>query len=77
VLGNLLGIDGFDYESSAGVLAELRGIANGAAYDGKFEARREFRAERRGSTTSVPLYGVDALVRRAPALQRTRTALGG
>ena len=33
-------------------------------------------AERRGSTTSVPLYGADALVRRAPALQRTRARAG-
>jgi NADH-quinone oxidoreductase subunit G len=74
VLGNLLGLEGFDYESSAGVLAELRGLAEGAAYDGRFQARRELKAERRGSTTIVPIYGVDALVRRSPALQRTRAA---
>ena len=77
VLGNLLGLEGFDYESSAGVLAELRGLADGAAYDGRFQTRRELKSERRGSTTSVPIYGVDALVRRAPALQRTRAARGG
>ena len=77
VLGNLLGLEGFEYESSAGVLAELRGLAVGAAYDGKFPARRELKAERRGSTSSVPIYGVDALVRRAPALQRTRAARDG
>ena len=77
VLGNLLGLEGFDYESSASVLAELRGLADGAAYDGKFPARRDFKAERRGSTTNVPIYGGDALVRRSPALQRTRAALEG
>jgi NADH-quinone oxidoreductase subunit G len=77
VLGNLLGLPGFDYESSAGVLAELRSLAADASYDGRFSTSREFKAERRGSTASVPIYGVDALVRRAPALQRTRTAQGG
>jgi NADH-quinone oxidoreductase subunit G len=74
VLANQLGLDGFDYESSADVLAEFRGLAGGAGYDGHFASERAAPAERRGSSTTMPIYGVDAIVRRAPALQRTRVA---
>jgi NADH-quinone oxidoreductase subunit G len=77
VLGNQLGLEGFDYESSADVLAELKELAGAAAYDGRFTTAHRFQAGRRGSTTSVPIYAVDALVRRAPALQRTRAARNG
>jgi NADH-quinone oxidoreductase subunit G len=77
VLANLLGLEGFDYESSADVLAELRTLAGSAAYDGRIAGTRAFRAERRGTTTMLPIYGVDAIVRRAPALQLTRAACSG
>ena len=77
VLGNLLGLEGFEYETAADVLEELRGIAGHVAYDGRFTTGREFRAERRGSTPPLPIYGIDAVVRRAPALQRTRAARNG
>ncbi len=76
VLANLLGLEGFAYESSADVLAEFRAQAAGAAYDGRFATARGVRAERRGTTTLLPIYGTDAIVRRAPALQRTRAAAG-
>jgi hypothetical protein len=59
------------------VLAELRRLAGDATYDGKLAPAREVRPERRGSSSSLALYGVDAIVRRAPALQRTRAALDG
>jgi NADH-quinone oxidoreductase subunit G len=74
VLGNLLGLEGFDYESSTDVLAELRELAGDAAYDGRFTTARAASAERRGTTSRPTIYGVDAIVRRAPALQRTRAA---
>jgi NADH-quinone oxidoreductase subunit G len=77
VLGNHLGLDGFDYESSTDVLAELRALAGDARYDGRVPAARERKPERRGATTLLPIYGADALVRRAPALQKTRAALPG
>jgi len=77
VLGNLLGLEGFGYESSADVLAELRGLAGDAAYDGRFTTARAVSGERRGATSILPIYGVDAIVRRAPALQRTRAAANG
>ncbi len=77
VLGNLLGLDGFDYESSSDVLAELRSQAGTVAYDGGFRTSRAVRQDRVGSSTGVPIYGVDAIVRRAAALQLTRAARGG
>jgi NADH-quinone oxidoreductase subunit G len=78
VLGNQLALEGFDYESSADVLAELRGLAGAASYDGRPAANGgERKPERRGETTQVPIYGADALVRRAPALQKTRAARSG
>jgi NADH-quinone oxidoreductase subunit G len=77
VLANHLGIEGFSQESSSDVLAELRLVADGMAYDGRFAAGREFRAERRGTTTTLPIYRVDPIVRRATALQLTRAAQVG
>ena len=74
VLGNQLGLGGFAYESSADVLAELRALAGGAGYDGRHAAARDRAPERRGESTELPIYGADALVRRAPALQLTRAA---
>ena len=48
VLANQLGLEGFGYESSADVLAEFRGLAGDAAYDGRFvnRARIQGRAPR-------------------------------
>ncbi len=77
VLANHLGVAGFTQESSAEVHAELRLAAEGAAYDGRFAAGREFKAERRGTTTTLPIYRVDPIVRRATALQLTRAAQVG
>ena len=77
VLANQLGLDGFGYESSADVLAELQGLAKDATYDGRFATGREFKAERRGTTAALPIYGVDAIVRRATSLQLTHAAQNG
>jgi NADH-quinone oxidoreductase subunit G len=77
VLGNLLGLAGFEYESSTEVLAELKSLAGDATYDGRFRTAREPARERRGESAAVPIYGVDAIVRRAPALQLNRAARNG
>ena len=45
-----------------------------SATTGAWQPIREGKPERRGETTHLPIYGVDALVRRAPALQATRAA---
>lgn len=74
VLGNLLALNGFDYDSSEDVRRELEAAAGkfdnaispfslgdiGIAADGGFERIGE-----------VPIYQTDPIVRRAPALQAT------
>ncbi len=78
VLGNLIDAPSFDYVTSEDVLDEFR------AQLGNFELNtiRETPAEiakangedAPGDEIDTPLYSVDALVRRAPALQRTAAA---
>jgi NADH-quinone oxidoreductase subunit G len=79
VLGNLLELPGFDQVSSADVLAELRGFCEG--HEPSNKPRGDLKVERRGATNgltrvgNLPIYAVDALVRRAPALQHTPSAV--
>ena len=79
VLGNLLEVDGFDYETSEEVRAEVLG-------DGDIAARLDNRAAPLAASAAqaasgleriadVPIYAGDSLVRRAPSLQATRDAL--
>jgi NADH-quinone oxidoreductase subunit G len=77
VLGNLLNLQGFDYQSSPDVLAEVRAICEEVTlrpYQGSHAVRlpAEGRSDGRIGLTDVPMYQTDALVRRAPSLQRTR-----
>ncbi len=72
VLGNLLDLDGFGYESSAAILEELRRQIGEVAYDGRFAGRRAINAGRGGTTSALPIYQVDAIVRRATPLQMTK-----
>jgi NADH-quinone oxidoreductase subunit G len=77
VLGNLLNLDAFDYQSSEQVLAEVRRACEGvvpAPYQGSHAVRLAAAdAHPEGGTLiDVPMYQTDALVRRAPSLQRTR-----
>jgi NADH-quinone oxidoreductase subunit G len=74
VLGNQLGLEGFAQESSADVLAELRAAAADVAYGGRADAGAADDARAGGTTSEVPIYAVDAIVRRSPSLQRTRAA---
>jgi NADH-quinone oxidoreductase subunit G len=74
VLGNQLGLPGFAQESSAEVLAEARAAAAGIAYDGRVQAAGDGAAEAGGTAVEVPIYSVDAMVRRSPSLQQTRAA---
>ncbi|KAA3655229.1 MAG: NADH-quinone oxidoreductase subunit G [Proteobacteria bacterium] len=79
VMGNLLSLEGFDYTDSEAVRAEVldtaavpvAGLNN--ALDGLNIATAAVPAglER---VAEVPIYATDAVVRRAPALQRTRDA---
>ncbi len=77
VLGNLLHLPGFDYQSSDEVLAECAAQVRGmrcAPYRGSHSvAPARMRATREAAALpDVPMYQIDAVVRRAPSLQRTR-----
>ena len=78
VLGNLLNLPRFEYQSSEDVLAELRRVCEGVAptaYGGQHGVQPPGNGARLAppvTVTDVPMYQVDAVVRRAPSLQRTR-----
>jgi NADH-quinone oxidoreductase subunit G len=76
VLGTLAGLADFDYQSSEEVREELRArcadIA-AASYQGKHEVKSGTADAR---VVDVPMYAVDAVLRRAPSLQRTREGKG-
>ena len=82
VLGNLLDLPGFEQVSSTDVLTELQGICSGVKLSSQPDNRLQgnFGVESRvadGGLTRIgnlPIYAVDALVRRAPALQHTPAA---
>jgi NADH-quinone oxidoreductase subunit G len=75
VLGNLLDLGGFDYPSSDAVRDELRGLwaddvsPPAAGYEGN---HRVSPSSSEASVVDIGLYQTDALVRRAPSLQKTR-----
>jgi NADH-quinone oxidoreductase subunit G len=75
VLANLAGLSGFEYTSSDQVRDELHALV-GEKTDASFHSQRTLNGEKapQGSLSDVPMYSIDALVRRAPALQRTRDA---
>jgi NADH-quinone oxidoreductase subunit G len=76
VLGNLLHVPGFEYQSSEDVREELRRLCGPELEKGQTTS---YAGSHRvnGSPAAAPLvdlnmYQVDALVRRAPSLQKTR-----
>ena len=89
VLGNLLNLSGFDYQTSEEVRDELRKACGAAAsagaasltpvadipvaavgYKGSHKVNGGAAGE--GTLVDLPMYQIDALVRRAPSLQKTR-----
>ena len=76
VLGNLLGLAGFEYLSSDLIREELAGLCGPStayaapAYAGAYPAVPGSAAP--AAVIDVPMYQIDALVRRAPSLQKTR-----
>jgi NADH-quinone oxidoreductase subunit G len=87
VLGNMLNLSGFEYQSSEDVREELRKACSLAAdtgapgplsdiplepapYRGSHEVPTA--ATPGGALIDLPMYQIDALVRRAPSLQKTR-----
>ncbi|RYF74360.1 MAG: NADH-quinone oxidoreductase subunit G [Comamonadaceae bacterium] len=78
VLGNLLGLQGFDFETSQDVLAKLQGGAGAASHipadrlDNRAALGLDLAAPAvAGEPVSAAIYELDGLVRRAPSLQMT------
>ncbi len=80
VMGNLLELDAFDYMDSHEVRDELRGLVGEARPEnsGAWREPSQLNGQTRGLTRigDVPIYAVDAVVRRGSALQQTRDAGG-
>jgi NADH-quinone oxidoreductase subunit G len=72
VLGNLAGVENFDYQSSEEVREELRaqcGDVKAESYAGTHEVKAGGANVR---VIDLPMYSVDAVLRRAPSLQRSK-----
>src|SRR3984893_3973764 len=72
VLGNLLNLSDFEYQSSVEVREELRKLCtdnSATAYKG---SHRVAQGTAGADVLDLSMYHVDALVRRAPSLQKTR-----
>jgi NADH-quinone oxidoreductase subunit G len=73
VLANLLGLAGFEQASSEDVREELRAlVADGKPAPLRLGPRAIQPGGRGAAVIDLPMYSIDALVRRAPALQATR-----
>jgi len=72
VLGNLLDLSGFDYQSSEDVREELRKLCADTGIAGYKGAHRIAPGAAGNDVLDLSMYHIDALVRRAPSLQKTR-----
>jgi NADH-quinone oxidoreductase subunit G len=80
VLGNLLRVPDFEYDSAEEVCAAARAVAENVRPDNTVTVSAIPPAttamEIAPGDLEVPMYGSDAIVRRAAALQMTREARG-
>lgn len=78
VLGNLLDLDGFEYNSSEDVRDELQRTIGEVAPDNAVNGSRQVAADAgtngAGETQQVPMYEIDSVVRRSAPLQHTAAA---
>ncbi len=78
VLGNLLGVDGFDYMSSKDVLNEcvdrLGSVLPDNRWSGSDRVKRPNGSGSPAFEVDIPMYSVDGLLRRADSLQMTPEA---
>lgn len=77
VLANQLGLDGFDYTDSQQILNEIQQQCESLQPDNLITGAVEFTAsagDELPAPVEVPIYAVDAVVRRAPSLQQTPLA---
>ncbi len=76
VLGNLLEVDGFEYVSSEDIRDELEQQLGASKETRTYKANGSAAKVGKGAAVQdVPIYQIDAVVRRAGALQRTPEAL--
>jgi len=75
VLGNLIGVDGFEFMSSQDVKNEVRALCESIELSSMMDADVSKLDITAGSglhrASDVPMYAGDAILRRADALQRT------
>jgi NADH-quinone oxidoreductase subunit G len=76
VLGNLAGIQNFEYQSSEEVREELRARCAEIAATSYQGTHTVSAAGAEARVLDVPMYAVDAVLRRAASLQRTREGKG-
>ena len=78
VMGNLLDIEGFNQSSSTDVLEELKSLSADITIDNSVDSKTAgaLQSTCKGLIRAgdVPIYATDALVRRAPSLQKTKDA---
>ena len=78
VIGNLLDAEGFEYLSSEEVLEELSADVGTVSPDNTYPGSKAIEApngaDDPAKTIDIPIYQVDAVVRRAAALQLTPEA---
>ena len=78
VLGNLLEIEGFEYLSATDVCDELKELLGEVTPDNAYHRKKALRKpngeDAPASDVDIPIYEVDAIVRRATALQLTPEA---
>ncbi|MGD9842779.1 MAG: molybdopterin-dependent oxidoreductase [Steroidobacteraceae bacterium] len=75
VLGNLLDLPNFDYESSEQVRDELQQQLGAVIADNRYHGTASVERHSTVAAAELSLYGGDAIVRRATALQLTAEAL--
>ena len=80
VLGNLLDLPGFEFESSLDVLGHIKGIADGHVVASGLSNASDAPVQTEKASQAVPsvasIYQLDSLVRRATSLQMTADARG-
>jgi len=80
VLGNLLGLPGFDFESSQDVLKQIQDIAGDQVASDRLNNSSDAAIVLSAATQAAPavasIYQLDSLVRRATSLQLTADARG-
>jgi NADH-quinone oxidoreductase subunit G len=74
VLANLLDLPGFEYTAADQITADIRKVLDEAGAFTAQAATRTLQAKAAGAPVvrDVPIYQVDAMVRRSSALQNTR-----